>query len=95
MRKYETIIILDCESEEEAQKGLIERIKTVIEGAGGKIENIDEWGKKRLAYPINYKTEGYYVFIEFEAETNLPIELERIYRITDGILKGLIVRKDD
>jgi small subunit ribosomal protein S6 len=95
MRKYETIIILDCESEEEAQKGLIERIKAVIEGAGGKIENIDEWGKKRLAYPINYKTEGYYVFIEFEAETDLPIELERIYRITDGILKGLIVRKND
>lgn len=95
MRKYETIIILDCGNEEEAQKSLIERIKTTIEGAGGKIDNIDEWGKKRLAYPINYKTEGYYVFIEFEADSEFPIELERIYRITDGILKGLIVRKDD
>lgn len=95
MRKYETIIILDCENEEEAQKGLIERIKTVIEGAGGKIDNVDEWGRKKLAYVIDYKTEGYYVFIEFEAKPEFPIELERIYKITDGILKGLIVKKDE
>lgn len=95
MRKYETIFILDCGIEEEAQKALIERVKGEIEGAGGTVETLDEWGKKRLAYAINYKTEGYYVFIEFEAGTDTPMALERIYRITEGILKGLIVRKDD
>ena len=95
MRKYETIFILDCGIEEEAQKALIERVKGEIEGAGGTIETLDEWGKKRLAYAINFKTEGYYVFIEFEAGPDIPMALERIYRISEGILKGLIVRKDD
>ncbi|MFO7611709.1 MAG: 30S ribosomal protein S6 [Clostridia bacterium] len=95
MRKYETIFILDCEIEEEAQKAIIERVKAEIEGAKGVIGKLDEWGKKKLAYPINFKTDGYYVFIEFEAEAELPLALERIYRITEGILKGLIVRKDD
>ncbi len=95
MRKYETIFILDCGIEEEAQKALIERVKGEIEGAGGTIETLDEWGKKKLAYAINYKTEGYYVFVEFEAGAETPMALERIYRITEGILKGLLVRKDD
>jgi len=95
MRKYETIFILDCGIEEETQKALIERVKGVIESAGGTIETLNEWGKKKLAYAINYKTEGYYVFIEFEAEVETPMAIERIYRITEGILKGLIVRKDD
>ena len=95
MRKYETIFILDCEIEEEAQKGLIEKVKAEIEGANGVIETLDEWGKKRLAYPIKFKKEGYYVYIVFEAEVETPLALERIFRITEEILKGLIVRKDD
>ena len=95
MRKYETIFILDCGIEEAAQQALIEKVKGEIEGAGGTIETLDEWGKKKLAYAIKFKTEGYYVFIVFEAEVETPLELERIYRITEEILKGLIVRKDD
>ena len=95
MRKYETIFILDCGIEEEPQKALIERVKAEIENAGGTIETLDEWGKKKLAYAIDYKTEGYYVFMEFEADPETPMALERIYRITEGIIKGLIVRKDD
>lgn len=95
MRKYETIFILDCGIEEEARNGLVERVKSLIEEHKGKIETLDEWGTKRLAYAINYKKDGYYVFVEFEAEPEFPIELERIYRITEGILKGLIVKKDD
>lgn len=95
MRKYETIFILDCENEEEVQKSLIERVKNEIEGANGVIEKLDEWGKKKLAYPINFNKEGYYVYIEFEAEAEFPLALERIFRITEGILKGLIVRRED
>ncbi len=95
MRKYETIFILDCEIEEAAQKALIEKVKGEIEGAGGTIETLDEWGKKKLAYAIKFKKEGYYVYIVFEAEVETPLALERIYRITEEILKGLIVRKDD
>lgn len=95
MRKYETIFILDCGIEEEAQKALIEKVKGEIISAGGTIDKLDEWGKKKLAYAINYKTEGYYVFAEFEADAETPMAVERIFRITEGILKGLIVRKDD
>lgn len=95
MRKYETIFILDCGIEEVAQKALIEKVKGEIEGAGGTIDTLDEWGKKKLAYAINYKTEGYYVYIVFDADAETPMALERIYRITEDILKGLIVRKDD
>ncbi len=95
MRKYETIFILDCEIEEETQKSLIEKVKGVITDEGGTIENVDEWGKKKLAYEIKYKQEGYFVFVEFEANAETPMALERIYRITEGILKGLIVKKED
>lgn len=93
MRKYETIFILDCQIEEEARNGLVEKVKSLI-GEHGKVETIDEWGTKKLAYAINFKRDGYYVFIEFEAEPELPIELERIYRINEGVLKGLIVKKE-
>ena len=95
MRKYETIFILDCEIEEAARKALIEKVTGEITGAGGTIETLDEWGKKKLAYAIKFKKEGYYVFVEFEADAETPMALERIYRITEDILKGLIVRKDD
>lgn len=95
MRKYETIFILDCEIEEAAQKALIEKITGVISSAGGTIDTLNEWGKKKLAYAIKFKKEGYYVFIEFEADVETPMAIERIFRITEGILKGLIVRKDD
>ncbi len=95
MRKYETIFILDCGIEEAAQKALIEKVTGEITGAGGTIDTLDEWGKKKLAYAIKFKTEGYYVFVEFTAEVETPMALERIYRITEDILKGLIVRKDD
>ena len=61
----------------------------MISGAG-EIESVDEWGKRRLAYPINDLTEGYYVLINFSAKGDFPQELERIYRITDGILRRLI-----
>ncbi|MBN2851531.1 MAG: 30S ribosomal protein S6 [Clostridia bacterium] len=91
MRNYETIFILDMELTEEARAEQIAKVKAVIENGGGEILTVDEWGKKRLAYAINYKKEGYYVYVTFKAGAETPEEMERIYRITEGILKGLII----
>jgi len=91
MRNYETIFILDMELTEEVRAEQIEKVKAIIEKGDGEILSIDEWGKKRLAYAINYKKEGYYVYITFKAGTEVPVAIERIFRITESILKGLIV----
>lgn len=92
MRKYETIFILDMNLEEEVQKSLIEKVKAEIHSAQGTVDSIGIWGKRRLAYPIGYKTEGFYVLLEFTAGPEIPEMLERLYRITEGILKGMTVK---
>lgn len=92
-RAYETIFVLDVSMGEEAVNSLLEKFKSLIESQA-QIDNIDVWGKKRLAYPINYKTEGYYVLINFTSKTDFPQELDRIYKITDGVLRSLVILKD-
>lgn len=91
MRKYETIFVAHPSKDEEGVKALIERFTGVIENGGGTVTSVDLWGKRRLAYEINKVNEGTYVLMNFEAETSLPEELSRIYRITDGILRHIIV----
>ena len=93
VNKYETIFIIDNTIGEEGVKALVEKFKNLIE-TSAQLVKIDEWGKKKLAYPINDLTEGYYVYVEFDAETNFPLELERIYKITEGILRYLVIRKE-
>lgn len=95
MHKYETLFVLDSTtlSEEELNQ-LTEKFKDLI-SQHGEIESVDVWGKRRLAYPIKYKNEGYYVLINFTSDASFPKELDRIYGITDGVLRTLIVRKDD
>lgn len=90
---YETIFIIDATLEEESVKALQDKFTNLI-AKNGTVESIDEWGKKRLAYEINDKTEGYYVLVNFTADTEFPKELDRQYKITDGILRTIIVRKD-
>ncbi|MBQ9097736.1 MAG: 30S ribosomal protein S6 [Clostridia bacterium] len=92
-RAYETIFVVDATLDEEAINGLVEKFKSLIE-ANAEIENVDVWGKRRLAYAIDYKTEGYYVLINFTSKTDFPAELERIYKITDGIMRSIVVVKD-
>lgn len=92
INKYETMFILDSGISEEDTNNLVEKFKTLIAGAG-EIESVDIWGKKRLAYPINDKNEGYYVLINFTSAPVFPLELERIYKITDGVLRSLIIKK--
>jgi small subunit ribosomal protein S6 len=94
VNKYETIFIINNEIGEEAVKGLVEKFKNMLE-TSAQLENIDEWGKRRLAYPINDLNDGYYVFANFSAESNFPRELERIYKITDGIIKYIVIKKDN
>ena len=92
--KYETIFIINSELGEEGVKALVEKFKGLIE-TSATLESIDEWGKRKLAYPINDLNEGYYTIIEFSAETSFPAELERNYKITDGIMKYIIIKKDN
>ncbi len=94
LNKYESIFIIDATLEEEGIKALVEKIKNLLEKSA-ELESIDEWGKRKLAYPINDLTEGYYVMVNFSAESEFPRELERICKITDGIIKYMIIRKDN
>ena len=93
MAKYETMLITSAALDEEATAALVGKFKTLIE-ANGTIDSIDEWGKRRLAYPINDLMEGYYVLMTFNAAAAIPAELDRIFRITDGVMRSLIVCKD-
>ena len=91
---YETIFIVDSSLEEDAVKALVEKFTGLIE-KNGTVESVDEWGKRRFAYEIDDKTEGYYVLADFKSDGDFPKELDRQYRITDGILRTIIIRKDN
>ena len=91
---YETLFIVDSDLGEEATRALIEKFTSLI-AANGELEKVDEWGKRRLAYPINDKMEGYYVLATFKAEGEFPAELERIYGITEGIMRAMVIKLDE
>ncbi len=90
MAKYETMMVTSSNLDEEASAALVGKFKSLIE-ANGTIDSVDEWGKKRLAYPINDETDGVYTVIKFTSAPEFPAELDRIYKITDGILRSIIV----
>lgn len=94
MNKYEAMYVITPELEDEAIKGIIEKYTGIITANGGEIEKVDEWGRRRLAYPINYKIEGYYVLTTFAAASELPRELERNLNNDEGILRFLVVRQN-
>lgn len=90
MQKYESMMVISTKLEETAIKGLVEKFKSLIE-ANGTIVSVDEWGKRRLAYLINKESEGYYVLFTFESNTDFPAELDRVYKITEGLLRTMII----
>lgn len=94
MNKYEAMYIVTPEMEDEAINGVIEKFSGIITANGGEIEKTDEWGRKKLAYPIDYKTEGYYVLVNFAAAPELPRELERNFRNDESILRYMVVRQN-
>ncbi|MEG0899913.1 MAG: 30S ribosomal protein S6 [Oscillospiraceae bacterium] len=89
---YETIFILNTTKGEEEIQKLLEKFKTLI-SENGTINNVEDWGKKRLAYPIQDENDGYYTLVDFTASPEFPAELDRIYKITDGVLRSLIIAK--
>ena len=92
MNQYEVMYIIDTALEEQARVDLINRFSGLVELNGGQVDRVDEWGKRRLAYPINYKTEGYYVLMYIAAPADLPRELERNMQINDSVLRYLVIR---
>lgn len=94
MRQYETIFIVAPEFETDAVKELVEKFKGLVEGQGGQITEIDEWGKRRLAYPIDDRREGYYFLMNFTANPETAQDLERVYKITNGLIRYLIINKE-
>lgn len=94
INKYETIFVIDATKTEEEITALTEKFKGLIE-KNGTIENVEDWGKRRLAYPINDLNEGYYVLINFTSGPEFPSELERVYGITDGIIRNIVVRAEE
>lgn len=94
MNKYESVIIINPSLEEQGMKDVITKFTDLI-NKDGKVENVEEVGRKKLAYEIKKNSEGYYVVITFEANPDFITELERIYRITDDIMKFITIRKED
>ena len=92
MNQYEVMYVIDAALEDSARVELINRFSDLVKKNGGEIDRVDEWGKRRLAYAINYKTEGYYVLMYIKAPSDLPRELERNLQIADSVLRYLVIR---
>ena len=91
---YETVMVFSMKQGEDGIQALIEKFKALIE-KHATLQSVDEWGKRKLAYLINKEAEGYYVLMNFESEAEFPAELDRIYKITDGVIRSLIIRKPE
>ena len=91
---YEVVYILNPNLDEEATAAMVSKFKTMVEN-NGTLAEIDEWGKRHLAYPINDLNEGYYVLMSFNSKPEFPRELDRVLRITDGVMRSMIVAKDE
>ena len=92
MTKYEMLYIIDAALTDEVKESIVKKFEDLVTSNGGAIEKIDRWGLKKLVYPINYKSEGYYVLMTFEAEKTLVQEIKRIAGITDGVIRRLITK---
>lgn len=94
MCSYETLFVVRPDLSEEDTAAVVNKFTTLITDNGGVIENVNAWGKRRLAYPIEKFVEGYYVLVNFKSESNLPLELNRVFGITDEILRNIVVRSE-
>lgn len=92
MNSYELLYIIDNDLSDEAKENLVAKISAVVTDNGGTVDGVDKWGTRKLAYPINYKSEGYYVLVNFTAPATLPSEVERVLRITDGVVRFWLLK---
>ena len=95
MSKYELAVVLSAAIDDEARSATLDRVKDYVEKAGGSITNVDDWGKKKLAYDILKMSEAYYYFIQFEAETDAPGEIESNVRLMESVIRFLCIKKDE
>lgn len=95
MNKYELAVVVSAKIEDDERAATIEKVKAYIERFGGTITNVDEWGKKRLAYEIQKMKEAFYYFIQFDADSTAPAELESRIRIMENVIRYLCVRQDE
>ena len=93
MNKYEVLYIIDASIDDAAKEAQIAKYSDLITANGGSVEAIDKWGIKKFAYPMEFKNEGYYVLMNFEAEKTIVVEIKRIAGITDGIIRRLITKR--
>ena len=94
MNKYELAVVVSAKIEDEERAAVVDKCKALIERFGGTITNVDDWGKKRLAYELQKMKEGFYYFIQFEAESSAPAEIESRIRIMDNVLRYLVVKNE-
>lgn len=94
MSKYELALVVNAKIEDEAREAVVEKAKEYVTRYGGTITEVEEWGKKRLAYEVQKMREGFYYFIHFEADTTCPAEVERHVRIMDNVMRYLIVKEE-
>lgn len=94
MSKYELALVVNAKIEDEAREAVVEKAKNYVTRYGGIITEVEEWGKKRLAYEVQKMREGFYYFIQFEAEPTCPAEVERHVRIMDNVMRYLVVKKE-
>lgn len=94
MNKYELALVVNAKIEDDARVATVEKVKEYITRFGGTITNVDEWGKKRLAYEIQKMKEGFYYFIQFDADETVPGELEQSVRIIENVIRYLCIRQD-
>ena len=95
MNKYEVLYVIDAGMEDQARSELIAQFGELMTNHGATVEKVDEWGKRRLAYPINFKNEGYYVLVNFTAAPEFPRELERNFEINENIMRYLVTRVEE
>ena len=93
MNKYELLFIIDNSAADEAKEAIIAKMSQLVTDNGGSAEKVDKWGAKKLAYPINFKEDGYYVLMNFECEPALIAEMERQLRINDQVMRHMVVKK--
>ena len=95
MTNYELAVVVSAKIEDDARTAAVDKCKALIERFGGQIKDVDEWGKKKLAYEIKKMNEGFYYFIHFDAEPTAPADIEKRVRIVDGVIRYLIVKQNE
>ena len=95
MNKYELAVVVSAKIEDDERTATLEKAKALVERFGGQITNVDDWGKRRLAYEVQKMKEAFYYFIQFEAESTAPVEIESRIRIMDNVTRYLCVRQDE